>query len=309
MKNWYLLFISIIVFSCDFQQNSKSNINPIQTIETITFLGDTLRSPELKDGKALIQYKSAQVNYFDHQDSVETLIWYGRRSAYLGYLQEAIDLYTIGIKKHPNDARFYRHRGHRFISTRQYDKAIIDFEKAVQLIEGKGDQIEPDGLPNPRNIPLSTLHGNIWYHLGLAYYLKNDMNNALRAFSKRSVTDKYDDNIVSGGHWLYMINKRLNNIEKASIVINKVYKDMDIIENMSYHQSCLFYKGELLESDITIDDIALYSLANWYVYEKNDLLTAKEYYQKLLSTGNPYSFAYIAGEMDWVRLFENESIK
>ena len=303
MKRLFLLTF-LIIFSCDSYQNSKNNINPTQTIETITLLGDTLRSTEIEKGKSFDQFKSAQITYFDNQNNAEALIWYGRRTAYMGYYKEAIKLFTLGIKNHPNDARFYRHRGHRYISTRQYDNAINDFEKAVQLIDGKTNQIEPDGLPNAKNIPLSTLHGNIWYHLGLAYYLKNDMNNALKAFNNRNVTHKYDDNIVSGGHWLYMIYRRLNKIEESIAVVNEVYQNMDIIENMSYHQSCLFYKGVLKESELVIDEVALYSLANWYVYEKNDTLKAKTYYQKLLSTGNPYSFAYIAGEADWVRLFE-----
>ena len=304
MNRLIFLSISLALFSCDSYQNSKNHINPTQTIETITLLGDTLRSSEIKKGKSFDQFKSAQITYFENQNNAEALIWYGRRAAYMGYYKEAIKLFTLGIKTHPNDARFYRHRGHRYISTRQYDNAISDFEKAVQLINGKTDQIEPDGLPNAKNIPLSTLQGNIWYHLGLAYYLKNDMNNALKAFNNRSVAHKYDDNIVSGGHWLYMIYRRLNKIEESIAVVNEVYQNMDIIENMSYHQSCLFYKGVLKESEIVIDEVALYSLANWYVYEKNDTLKAKTYYQKLLSTGNPYSFAYIAGEADWVKLFE-----
>jgi tetratricopeptide (TPR) repeat protein len=302
MKYLYLLSIVLILFSCNTFQNQKKNNNPIQTIETITILGDTLHSPEIKDGKSFDQFKSAKTTYFDNQNNAEALIWYGRRTAYLGYFQEAIKLFTLGIKNHPDDARFYRHRGHRYISTRQYNKAISDFKKAVLLTDGKVDQLEPDGLPNTKNIPLSTLHGNIWYHLGLAYYLKNDMENALKAFNNRSVTHKYDDNIVSGGHWLYMINRRLGKIDKSSAVINEVHKDMDIIENMSYHQSCLFYKGELQESEMEMDEVALYTLANWYVYEKNDTIKAKEYYQNLLEKGNPYSFAYIAGESDWNRL-------
>ncbi|MFL3001152.1 MAG: tetratricopeptide repeat protein [Cytophagales bacterium] len=302
MKYLYLLSIVLFLFSCNTFQNQKKNNNPIQTIETITILGDTLHSPEIKDGKSFDQFKSAKTTYFDNQNNAEALIWYGRRTAYLGYFQEAIKLFTLGIKNHPDDARFYRHRGHRYISTRQYNKAISDFKKAVLLTDGKVDQLEPDGLPNTKNIPLSTLHGNIWYHLGLAYYLKNDMKNALKAFNNRSVTHKYDDNIVSGGHWLYMINRRLGKIDKSSAVINEVHKDMDIIENMSYHQSCLFYKGELQESEMEMDEVALYTLANWYVYEKNDTIKAKEYYQNLLEKGNPYSFAYIAGESDWNRL-------
>jgi len=303
MRTFFLL-TTLIIFSCDSYQNSKNHINPTQTIETITLLGDTLRSPEIKNGKSLDQFKSAQITYFDDKNNAEDLIWYGRRAAYLGYYNEAIKLFTTGIENYPNDARFYRHRGHRYISTRQYDNAISDFEKAVKLIDQKKDQVEPDGLPNAKNIPLSTLHGNIWYHLGLAYYLKNDMNNALKAFNNRSVAHKYDDNIVSSGHWLYMIYRRLNKIEESVSVVNEVDKDMDIIENMSYHQTCLFYKGVLQESEMLIDEVALYSLANWYVYEKKDTLKAKQYYQELLSTGNPYSFAYRAGESDWVRLFE-----
>ena len=307
MKYLYLSSIVLILFSCNTFQNQKKNNNPIQTIETITILGDTLRSPEIKDGKSLDQFKSARTTYFDDQNNAEALIWYGRRTAYLGYFQEAIKLFTLGVENHPNDARFYRHRGHRYISTRQYDKAISDFKKAVLLIDGKVDQLEPDGLPNQKNIPLSTLHGNIWYHLGLAYYLKNDMENALKAFNNRSVTHKYDDNIVSGGHWLYMINRRLGKIGEANTVVNKVHKDMDIIENMSYHQSCLFYKGELQESEMKMDEVALYTLGNWYVYEKNDTIKAKEYYKNLLEKGNPYSFAYIAGESDWNRLVNSNT--
>ena len=302
MKKIFILSISMMI-SCDSYQNSKDQFSLIQQIEVVTLLGDTLYSPELKEGKSFDQFKSAQLNYFDNLDNPESIIWYGRRIAYLGYFKQAIKVFTLGIETYPNDARFYRHRGHRYISTRQYDNAINDFEKAVILIDQTIDQIEPDGLPNSKNIPLSTLHGNIWYHLGLAYYLKNDMNNALKAFANRSVTHKYDDNIVSGGHWLYMIYKRLNKIEESKAVVDQVNQEMDIIENMSYHQSCLFYKGLIEESELLIDEVALYSFANWYIYEKKDTLKAKEYYQELLK-GNPFSFAYIAGEADWVRLYE-----
>ena len=299
-----IIIITPILISCSFNQKTNNDHLLLQTTETITLLGDTLISPVIKEGESLDEFKSAQKIYFNNEDNSESLIWYGRRAAYLGYYQKSIDLYSEGIKKYPDDARFYRHRGHRYISTRQYDKAIKDFRKAIGLIDEKIDQIEPDGLPNKKNIPLTTLNGNIWYHIGLAYYLTNDMNNALKAFSNRSVSHKYDDNIVSSAHWLYMINRRLGDIEGADRIIDKVNSEMDIIENMSYHQSCLFYKGELKESQIVIDDVALYSLANWYMYEKNDTINAKKYYQKLLKNGNPYSFAFIAGESDWIRFFK-----
>ena len=58
-------------------------------------------------------------------------------------------MFSKGIALYPDNPKFYRHRGHRYISIRQFAKAQADFEKAAQLIKGKPDEIEPDGAPNP----------------------------------------------------------------------------------------------------------------------------------------------------------------
>lgn len=259
---------------------------------------------------AEVLYERAKAAYEANPDDPEALIWYGRRAAYLGNFDEAIGIYSAGIERHPTDARMLRHRGHRYLSTRAYDKAIADFERAVSLIEGQEDEVEPDGLPNERNIPLSTLHGNIWYHLGLAYYLQNDLERALSAFSNRTVLEKYDDNLVSGGHWLFMILSRLGREAEAQAAIAAVVPDMDIIENDSYYKMCLFYRGLLEEQDLqpegkrsSSDDVLAYGLGNWYLYAQQDTTAAKAHYQRLLDNGNKYSFAYLAAEADWERLF------
>ena len=87
--------------------------------------------------------------------------------AYLGDYKKAIKIFSEGIEKFPEDARMYRHRGHRYISLRKLDLAIADLEKAAELIDGKEDRVEPDGIPNARGIPVSTTNRNIWYHLWL----------------------------------------------------------------------------------------------------------------------------------------------
>src|SRR5687767_1276046 len=51
-------------------------------------------------------------------------IWVGRRLGYLGRFKDAIEVYSDGIKNFPWDARFYRHRGHRYITLRKFDLAI-----------------------------------------------------------------------------------------------------------------------------------------------------------------------------------------
>lgn len=309
------LLLLILLFACQ-QPTSSTSVEELQItleprLEAVTLLGDSLFSEAPVSGKALDNYNTALEAYHQQPNDPEALIWLGRRIAYLGYFQEAIDIFTIGIKKHTEDARMYRHRGHRYISTRQYDKAIADFEKAAQLIQGQTDETEPDGLPNERNIPLSTLHGNIWYHLGLAYYLQDDLPKALNAFGNRTVTHKYDDNIVSGGHWLYMINRKLGQQAAADSVLVSVHGDMDIIENGSYYQMCRFYQGALQPGDLqpegkrsSSDDVLMYGLGNWKLYHENDTAAARLQYQQLMDNGNPYSFAYLAAEADWKRLFE-----
>lgn len=298
-------FIVLInLSSCKSKSKTEKNNLQVKTPNS-----DNLNS---STDNTLEKYKIAKINYYKNPNDPETLIWFGRRAAYLGNYNESIDIFTRGIERHPKDARMYRHRGHRYISTRQFNSAIKDLETATSLIKNQMDQIEPDGLPNSKNIPLSTLHGNIWYHLGLAYYLKNDMNNALRAFSNRTVTERYDDNLVSGSYWLYMILSRQGNTEDANAAISEIKIDMDIIENFSYHKMCLFYKNILSESELAFNDLKLssnnvfnYGLGNWYLYKKQDTMKSKTYYRQLLDNGNPYSFAYIAAEADWQRLFRN----
>ena len=182
--------------------------------------------------------------------NADALIWVGRRLAYLGRYFEAIDVFTRGIELHPADARFFRHRGHRYITTRQLDLAVADLEQAAELITGTEDQIEPDGLPNARGIPTSTLHSNIWYHLGLAHYLQHEFDAALAAYRECIRVSTNPDMQVATAHWLYMTLRRLGRSAEAVAVLEPIAAELDIIENQDYHRLLLLYKGELGESEV-----------------------------------------------------------
>ncbi|HEY0810658.1 MAG TPA: tetratricopeptide repeat protein, partial [Longimicrobiales bacterium] len=157
----------------------------------------------------------AQAEFARDTTNADAIIWLGRRHAYLGHYQEAIDVYTRGVSLHPQDARMYRHRGHRYITLRQFDNAIRDFDTAAQLIKGKPDEIEPDGAPNKYNIPTSTLQSNIWYHLALAHYLKHDFEAALPAWLEAMKVSTNDDMKVATADWLYMTYRRLGREAEA----------------------------------------------------------------------------------------------
>ena len=252
----------------------------------------------------LAKLATARSNYNDDPDDPDNIIWYGRRTAYSGDYRGAIEIFSEGIAKHPADPRFYRHRGHRYISTRRFDRAISDFQRAVVLMQGMAPQTEPDGLPNAQNIPLTTTQGNIWYHLGLAYYLKQDWPLALAAFQSGYRLGGYDDNLVSTGHWIYMILRRMGDEDAAARALAEISADMNIIENMSYHQLCLLYKGELAIEDLMDangDDpsnaAVAYGLANYYYYngdrEKSDALL-----ERIVSGSSWSAFGFIAAEAD-----------
>lgn len=272
-------------------------------VQGYSLFGRPLVSPAPDPG-TLDKLNTARIEYERDPVDAGNIIWYGRRMAYSGDYRSAIRIFSEGVEKHPRDARMYRHRGHRYISVREFDRAIEDLEFAAQLIEGEENMIEPDGLPNALNIPVSTLHGNIWYHLGLAHYLKQDWPNAYRAFQAGFETGGNDDNLVSTTHWRYMILRRMGKPEEAERALEDITADMNVIENTVYHRLCLFYKGQLSLAQMAAGDAdeptgaaGAYGIANWFLYN-GDMDEARKRLAELLDTAGWASFGYIAAEAD-----------
>lgn len=306
MKKYCSIFLTLLIFSCA-SEKEQTNTIQVKGYEAISLLGDTLRSAA--PSEAAIAKAKIYDDKFDADPSVENWIWKGRFIAYQGKYKEAIDFYGEGIKKFPNEARLYRHRGHRYISIREFDKAIADFTKAAALREGMENEIEPDGAPNAQNIPVSSLHGNIYYHLGLAHYLKGELEPALAAYKKAVAASRMDDNVVSGTHWIYMMLRLMGRDAEAKAALEPITKDMKIIENFAYHELCLFYKGEMTmeeltksgEGDLSTNDAVNYGIGNWYQYN-GDLDKAIDVYTSILTKAGWASFGYIAAEADLNRL-------
>ena len=261
-----------------------------------------LNIPEAVRAQREQELATARANYEKNRNDADALIWLGRRTAYLGRYAEAIDIFTEGIRKHPRDARMLRHRGHRWITLRQFDRAIADLTKAAELIRNTPDQVEPDGLPNARNIPTSTLQSNIWYHLGLAHYLKGDFEAALRAYRECMAVSKNPDGVVSTGHWLYMTLRRLGRADEAEAVLAPVSTDMDVIENTAYHKLLLMYRGEIAPEELLKENDAAihYGVANWFLYngERDRAMTL---FQEIVREKEWAAFGTIAAEAELAR--------
>lgn len=241
---------------------------------------------------------------------VDTTIWYGRRTAYTGRYKDAIAIFTKAIARWPQDARLYRHRGHRFVTLRCFDDAIRDLEMAAKLIKGKEDVIEPDGLPNARDIPTSTLQSNIWYHLGLAYYLKGDFKRAEKAYVECMKVSKNNDMLAATTHWYYMTLRRLEKNPQAARLLEAIDGDFEVIENDDYLKLLRLYRGEvkpemligsLGERADSLGNASLgYGLGNWYLYNR-DKISATNIFRKITAGNQWASFGYIAAEAELSR--------
>ncbi len=313
-----LTFIGLLCLACGQNQMDKGIVEELKDtgkknadFQAVSLLGKALYKKTSVDAVHLENHAAALAQWQKDPHTLENWIWYGRRTAYLGDYQEAVNIFTRAIGIFPDDARLHRHRGHRYITLRRFDEAVADFLHASELMAGKSDEIEADGLPNERNIPLSTLHGNVWYHLGLAYYLKNEMDLALEAYQNSLAASENDDMRVACRYWIYMILRRLGRGVEAVTSLESVMENLDIIENVDYYRLCLFFKGLLPLAELKKDETGLanymndalgYGLGNWYFFNK---MTgeAEAQWRHVIEHSNWAGFACIAAEADYARSF------
>lgn len=313
MKSFLLLiFVMVISYSC---------------IETTTSRGTayitaevTADSEEMRETREEVVQNSltsreklqrernleiARNNYTNDPDDLDNIIWYGRRLAYLGKYQEAISIYTTGLQKHPNSYRLLRHRGHRYITIRRFDDAVNDLQTAAFYVRNEPVEIEQDGIPNAYNRPLSNNKFNIWYHLGLAYYLTGNYDKAISSYKKCLEFSSNEDLKVATTNWLYNTYLKIGNISAAESLANEISSRMKLIENRAYHDLVMLYRGfvtpELLiernTSGGTLDATVGYGIGNYYLYN-GKIQKAIEIFTRIVESDQWDSFGYIAAEVE-----------
>lgn len=293
---------SILILSCNSSGSSDKNKADAR---------DTIPVMTKADSNVVLALQALQKD-----SSEENFIWYGRRLGYVNRIQDAIDVFTAGIIKYPNSWKLYRFRGHRFISNREFSLAIVDLEKSKRLMKDAPLETEPDGLPNKLNMPLSTYQYNVYYHLGLGYYLIGDFYRAENAFKECLKLSGNDDLLVATTDWLYMIYRRMNDQKTAKMILNSINDDMTVIENDSYYKRLKMYQGKiqpdsLLRVSGTTEENALnlatqgYGVGNWYYYT-GEPDKAWAIFKEITSGTSTNSFGFIAAETDLARLWRKQ---
>ena len=297
--------------------DDRPSADPAATLppgaEALSFLGDTLYAPELPEAVSEVyaaRYAEAEAALARAPQDVDSLIWMGRRTAYLGRYREAIEIFTRALEMHPADARLYRHRGHRWVTVREPDRAIADFRRGLELRGGLPDEVEPDGLPNALGVPTSTLHFNLWYHLGLAHYLKGEWSEAADAYASCLEASEHPDSKVATSYWLYLTLRRLGRDAEAAALLEAIHADLEIIESTAYLDLLLLFKGERTAEDLlgpsgedaTLQSTtAAYGVGAWHLLGGREA-EARRIFERVVAGRDQWAaFGYIAAESELAR--------
>lgn len=312
--SWVLLLVCGGCFELpwpDDDEPRQVRRQPQRQPEAMSLLGRPLYAdpPDADLERLEADLAAARRHLAESPDDPQRIIWVGRRLGYLSRMSEAIGVYSEGIERFPNVAALYRHRGHRYISVRRFDAAILDLEHAAKLLEGAPPQIEMDGIPNARGVPLTTTQFNVWYHLALARYLKGDFAGALPAWDLAMEHSRgLDDNIVAVAHWKYMTLRRMGQPDEAAQVLVPITPEMDVIENQAYHRLVLMYQGLASSARVqdqvasAVDDSTTgYGVGNWHLY--NDRRgEAVQIFRRVVGGSSWSAFGFIAAEADLARM-------
>lgn len=287
---------------------------PGRTPEATSLLGHELHTPELPAAtRAALEadLAKAYAEFVAAPDSADAAIWVARRLGYLGRYREAIRVLTDALARHPDDVEILRHRGHRYLTVRDLERAAADLGRAAELIRTRNlpDEIEPDGAPNDYGVPTSTTHFNVYYHLGLARYLQGDFEGAAEAYRAcLAVSQGSNDRTVATSDWLWLTLMRLERGDEAAQVLAAVPGDLPVLEDQTYLDRLRLYKGEIGPEELLAQaggavDVATrtYAAGVWHLL-RGERERARELFLRTLANPQWGAFSLLAAEAELARL-------
>ncbi|WP_186401978.1 tetratricopeptide repeat protein [Sphingopyxis sp. P1IMeth2] len=185
-------------------------------------------------------------------DREDSHIWYGRRLDYAGRICEAVDAFSAGIEKFPNSYKLFRFRARDLTRARRFKEALADYEKALELMGDVPDSFEPDGMPNPIGLTISTYRGNIVYYHAQTSFATGDYPTTVSGMAKSlalAADFARDDMRVPTAYWTYIAYRKMGEHAKARTAIDAIEPGLKLIENFTYYQAVQIMQGRLDPAD------------------------------------------------------------
>ena len=182
----------------------------------------------------------------------DSWIWLGRRLGYLARNGEAVDVFTDGLRRFPDSYKLLRFRGRHLARNRQFERAIADYRRAAELVEGIQDSFEPDGIINARHQYLGSYRSNIHYYLGQTSWAVGDYQATYDGMTRAAAEPlvQHNDRRVATGFWLYLALRKLGHDEQAQAVVDAIPEGLELVENHDYYLGVRLFKGTLSEEEL-----------------------------------------------------------
>ena len=202
--------------------------------------------------------------------------------------REAIETFTRGLAVAPNEPMLYRWRGHRYLSVREFDKAMADLTRGYKLD--------------------STNYG-ILYHLGVLRFLKGDFNGAAATFAKAQPRAPDGGELAGSTDWLWMSLSRAGRAAEAKAMLARRPDTLPTTPGYAYVSRLKMYRGEIepeaLFSPSDTADVQVatlsFGLGNWYMVH-GDKAKAKAAFQRAIQSGGWPGFGFMVSEAELKRL-------
>ena len=218
--------------------------------------------------------------------NIDRIIALGIAQSGVRQYREAIETFTRGLRIAPNNALLYRWRGHRYLSTRQFDRAMDDLTRGARLD--------------------STIYG-IWYHLGIVRFAKSDFAGAVNAFTRALSIAPDSAERAGATDWLWMSLSRTGRTGDAQALLDR--RPDSIPGGNAYVQRLRLYRGQLAPDSVftpaDTSDVAIatlgYGIGNWYLV-RSDTTRARAWFERSIASGGWPAFGFIMSEVELRRL-------
>jgi tetratricopeptide (TPR) repeat protein len=225
--------------------------------------------------------------------NIDRIVQVGVAQSGVRQFREAIATFTRGLAISPDNALLLRWRGHRYLSVREFDKAMTDLTRGSRLD--------------------STIYG-IWYHLGIVRYVRGDFAGAVEAFTRAQPRAPDAGEQAGSTDWLWMSLMRSGRAADAQAMLAR--RSDSLPATNAYVRRLKLYRGEIgpdevmTRADTTDIQVATlsYGIGNWYLV-RGDTAQARKWFERSVSSGGWPAFGFIVSEIELRRLSAKKAVR
>lgn len=219
--------------------------------------------------------------------NVDLIIALGIAQSGVQQFRAAIETFTRGLAIAPGHAMLYRWRGHRHLSLREFDRALADLTRGLEI--------------DPANY-------GILFHLGIIRFIRGEFPAAADLFRRAQPFAPNPGELAGSTDWRWMSLARAGRLAEAQAMLDQRPDSLPVDPNYGYARRLALYRGaippgELLragDDDVTVATLA-YGLGNWYLV-RGDTASARAMFQRSVASGGWAAFGFILSEVELARL-------